>query len=772
MRNADLRIGGIDCDACVKQLNKLSGSFGITEFTVNPVNYHAKIQYDENITSSNKIVSRIKRLGYSVSAMTAKIGLSSSLSEELMNQFKNMDGVKSVSFQENSLEMVITYWNLELTSDDFLHLLRDNGMEAKLLDVSGSDEEEILSERIAMLRRMAFSVLLTMPLMWNPAPIIQFVLGTIIQFGPNMYFYRGTLKSIRNKSPNMDSLIAISTTSIYLYSTVNALTQTEAIQLYFLGQGVLGSIIFFGKYMEILVKGEASQTIRELLRLQPQTATVIHKGEKITVDISDIEEGDCIWLREGERIPVDGTIEEGECVVNESMMTGESLPIKKEIGDEVYGGTYNCAGTAVYRAHHLGAESQLQQIIDIVEKAQFTKSPLQSATDRAATWFIPSVLIIAAITFLFWYFKLTDHNLGRSLMIMCGVLVIACPCALGLAAPTGMMVGSAKAAERGILFRGSAQIEKARDITDIVFDKTGTLTFGNMVVENVVSLGSMEEDEILSYAAFLEQHSIHPIAKAITDSAEDIMSTIRLECQEVQSFGNGMYGVINGKTALCGNKNFLEERDVKIPNLQEILGTTAVYLAIDSEVEGIIYLSDEVRPEAGETVNSLKNFGMTVWMLTGDRESAAKSVADNLGIENIISEVTPEEKIEFIMELQEQGRKVSMVGDGINDAPALTKSDLSIAIGSGTAAAVEASDVVLLGKELSAVCDTFIISKQILRVIRENFLWAIFYNIISIPLACAGIVNPSIASAAMSFSSIFVLLHSLKLKKLLSEEKI
>lgn len=669
MREVTVQIGGIDCAACVERLNRLSEVAGVEAFTVNPVNSRARLRYDEGKISMREMERRIRRLGYSVSVACVEIGLENPLNPGVIQHLEAMEGVKSVDVQPQPPKITIAYWDVSLQSEDFLRILRESGAAPSLLDASGGDEDRVLTERMQMLRRMVLAAALTMPLMWNPAPILQLILATLIQFIPNLYFYRGAWKSIRSKGLNMDSLIAISTTAIYLYSAVNAFTQTEGVQLYFLGQGVLSSIIFFGKYMEILVKGQAGQAIKELLRLQPQTAAVLRGEEKVTVDVSEIQEGDRIFLREGERIPTDGTVETGICVVNESMLTGESTPVTKRPGDQIYGGTYNCDGAAVYRAHNLGAASRLRQIVAIVEQAQFTKAPIQSMADKAAAWFIPAVLVIGVGTFLVWYFCLTNHDLSRALMTMCGVLVIACPCALGLAAPTGMMVGSAKAAEEGILFRGSAQIEKAKNITDIVFDKTGTLTTGKVT--------------------------------------------------------------------------------------------------INAQGEKVSDPSDAIRPEARDTVAQLRACGMTVWMVTGDRESVALAAAETLGIDrdHVRAGVTPAEKGQIVAQLQSQGKRVAMVGDGVNDAPGLTVSDLAIAIGSGTAIAAEASDVILLGSELTAVCSVFDLSNRILRVIRGNFLWAAFYNAVSIPLACAGIVNPSIASAAMSFSSIFVLLRSLKLKK-------
>lgn len=770
MKTVTFRVGGIDCAACVERLNRLTQVPDVAEFTINPVNSHAHIRYDETKISARELERRIRRLGYSVSCTEVRIGLEEPLGSVSMHKLESIEGVKSADCQAQPAELSILCWDMNLRSEDLLRFLREEGIPAEILDVSGGDEEQVLADRVKMLRRMAVAVALTMPLMWNPAPIVQFVLATLIQFGPNLYFYRGIWKSLRGRSLNMDSLIAVSTTAIYLYSAVNAFTQTEAIQLYFSGQGVLSCIIFFGKYMEILVKGEAGQAIRELLRLQPQTATVVRGEETVTVDVAGIQKDDCVLLREGERIPTDGIVETGICVVNESMLTGESTPVTKSPGDEVFGGTYNCDGAIVYRAHNLGSDSRLRQIIDIVEKAQHTKAPIQSMADKAASWFIPAVLTIGVGTFFVWYFGLTDHDLERALMAMCGVLVIACPCALGLAAPTGMMVGAARAAEAGILFRGSDQIEKAKNITDIVFDKTGTLTMGNMAVENIIPLGETPADELLRCAAALEQRSRHPIAQAVAKAAQEkSISFDGLTSGNIQSFGNGLCGVIRGKTALCGNRRFLAERGVKLPDVEMPVSGTAVWLAIDGKAEGLICLSDEIRSDAKAAVKRLQDRGMTVWMVTGDRDEAAKAVAEALGIDRVRAGVTPAEKSRMIAGLQTQGKRVAMVGDGINDAPALTVSDLSIAMGSGTATAVEASDVILLGGELSAVCSVFTISGQILRVIKENFLWAIFYNAVSIPLACAGIVNPSIASTAMSFSSIFVLLRSLKLKRIPTE---
>lgn len=520
------------------------------------------------------------------------------------------------------------------------------------------DEESDIHQRMVLLRTLCISVLFTMPLLWDMRPAIQLVLATVVQFWPGMYFYKGAYRSLKAGVFGMDFLVALSTTIIYIYSAYTTFTVFHNTKIYFLSECVLLSLILFGKYMEQTSRYEASSAIRRLIHLQPDTACVLRDGVESELRLDEIREADCVVLRAGDHIPIDGRIVQGECLVDESMLTGESDLIKKQAGDTLYCGTLCRNGDALLSCEDIAKPSMLQQIIDIVSRAQSEKAPIARFADKIASVFVPVVTLISVLLFCLWYFVIDKGNAGQAISCVCSTLVIACPCALGLATPTAIMTGSGRAAELGVLFRGGEQLERAYKTDAVIFDKTGTLTFG------------------------------------LSDSGEVL------------------------------------------------------------------------RPDAKSVVEALKASGIEVWMITGDREEKAKYIASLLGIENVVWEVMPSDKADAVKRLQKEGKRVAMVGDGINDSPALVCADIGIALGSGTDIAIDSADIMIAGGNISAVPLVFRLSQGTMKNIRQNLGWALIYNIICIPLAAAGIVNPSIAAAAMSLSSNGVLLNSLRLKKL------
>ena len=519
------------------------------------------------------------------------------------------------------------------------------------------DEAEELKQRFRLLRLLIVSTALSMPLLWDLPPRFQFVLATVLQFWPGLYFLRNAVRGLKNRSLGMDLLVALSTTAIYAYSTVVAFTVTENIKLYFLCDGVLISLLLFGRYLESVAIYQSGEAVRGLLRLQPKTAIVLRDGIEVEIDASEIVSGDTILLRPGERIPADGKILEGNCLVDESLLTGESEPVQKNPGDSITGGTLNREGKVTYTATAVGEDSTLQQMAAFVRRAQSEKAPVQRFADRIATIFVPSVVALAVLIFALWFFLLAPGDWGKAVSTVCGVLVIACPCALGLATPAALMTASGRAAELGILFKGASAIEKAWSIDTVVFDKTGTLTEG------------------------------------------------RVE-----------------------------------PGIR-----------------------DPLREDAKCAVDACRAMGLEVWMISGDKEETARRIAQACGIEHILFEVKPEEKAAQITRLKNEGRRVAMVGDGINDAPAMAEADLAIAMGTGTDIAIECADAVLPGGRIGRVPQTLRLAKAARRTVRQNLGWALFYNLICIPVAACGIVNPSIAAAAMTLSSNGILLHSLRL---------
>lgn len=521
------------------------------------------------------------------------------------------------------------------------------------------DEAEELKQRFRLLRLLVVSTAISMPLLWDLPPRFQFVLATVLQFGPGLYFIRNAVRGLKSRSLGMDLLVALSTTAIYVYSTVVVFTVTENIKLYYLCDGVLISLLLFGRYLESVAIYQSGEAVRSLLRLQPKTAIVLRDGVETEIDAAEIVSGDTILLRPGERIPADGKIFEGSCLVDESLLTGESLPVEKRPGDSITGGTLDREGKVTYTATSVGEDSTLQQMAAFVRRAQSEKAPVQRFADRIATIFVPSVIALAALVFALWFFLLAPGDWGKAVSTVCGVLVIACPCALGLATPAALMTASGRAAELGILFKGASAMEKAWSIDTIVFDKTGTLTEGRV------------------------------------------------------------------------------EPGIK----------------------------DPLREDAKSAVDACKALGLEVWMISGDKEETATRIAGECGIENVLFEVKPEEKAAQITRLKNEGRRVAMVGDGINDAPAMAEADLAIAMGTGTDIAIECADAVLPGGRIGRVPQALRLAGTARRTVRQNLGWALFYNLICIPVAACGIVNPSIAAAAMTLSSNGILLHSLRLNK-------
>lgn len=518
------------------------------------------------------------------------------------------------------------------------------------------DEESDIGARLKLLRTLCTSVLLTMPLFWNMRPIVQLIIATLIQFWPGMYFYKGAWGSLKQKILGMDFLVALSTTVIYIHSTYTVFTVDQNVKLYFLSEGVLLSLILFGKYMESTSRYEASEAIRKLIRLQPETANVLRSGAEVKVGIGELHPDDMIVIHSGERIPIDGTVINGECLVDESMLTGESELIHKHIGDKLYCGTLCRDGNAQLSCGSVGEKTVLSQIIDIVTTAQSEKAPIARLADKIATVFVPTVVLISAGVFCLRYFWIDAGNLASAVSCVCSTLVIACPCALGLATPTSIMTGSGRAAELGVLFRGGEQLETAYKTDTVVFDKTGTLTLG------------------------------------LTDGEE------------------------------------------------------------------------QLRDGAREAVEALKAHGMEIWMISGDKKEKADRIAGLLGIEHVLYEVKPSDKSDKVKALQMQGKKVCFIGDGINDSPALVCADIGIALGCGTDIAILSADVMIIGSSVESVKTVFDVSAATMKNVRQNLIWALIYNIICIPLAASGIINPSIAAAAMALSSNGVLLNALRLK--------
>ena len=653
--------------------------------------------------------------------------------------------------------------------------------------------------------RFVFSFILSLPMLyfmlldffvWLPgervfAPyigIVSLLLTIPVQFIIGAGFYKGFWSALKMKTFNMDSLIAIGTSTAFFYSAYNyaayvvannsllGLGGTKIPDLYFETAAYLITFVILGKWLEIRTKGKTSDAIKKLMGLQAKTARVIRSGQTVDIAIDTVVHGDIILVRPGEKIPVDGKITKGGSAVDESMITGESIPVEKNIGSTVIGGTMNKTGSFEFEATKVGSETALAQIIRLIEEAQGSKAPIQNFADRISAWFVPAVIVIAVMTFIVWYIFL-GAELSFALMAFTAVIVIACPCALGLATPTSLMVGTGKGAEYGILVKGGEALEAASNISAVIFDKTGTLTKGKPEVTDVLIFGTLDEDDVLAKAASLEKLSEHPLAEAIYSYAQEES----VDVEEVHNFtaipGHGVQGDVNGTTYYFGNRKLMTETlglDVKkierkLSRLEE-QGKTAMMLATKEGIVGAIAVADTVKETSRAAVLKLKKMGIEVWMITGDNARTARAIAAQVGITNVLAEVLPEDKANEVKKIQDMGKKVAMVGDGINDAPALAQANVGIAMGSGTDVAMEAGDIVIMKSDLNDVVTSFQLSKETMGKIKQNMFFALFYNVIGIPIAARVfftfglILKPELAGLAMALSSISVVSNSLLLK--------
>lgn len=603
---------------------------------------------------------------------------------------------------------------------------------------------------------------------------ILFILTTFVIFIPGKRFYKIFWNNIKHFTADMNSLVAIGTGAAYIYSSMNVLfpelfsSINQTHQVYFDSAAVIITLILFGRWLESRAKSRSGEEIQKLIMLQPQTATIKKDNEYITIPISELQPGEIVAVKPGEKISADGKIIFGETSIDESMITGESLPVEKNTGDTVIGGTINKAGFIEFEVSRIGSESMLGKIIKFVEETQASKPPIQKLADRISEIFVPIVVGIAIITFIIWILIPSENQFNIALVNFVAVLIIACPCALGLATPAAVLVGSGLGAANGILIKNGETLEKAKKVTTIVFDKTGTLTIGQPQVVNFISFDHSEQN-FIKYAASLEQKSEHPISTAIVDYAKNQ----KIELSDVEEVkihsGFGIEGTIEGNHILIGNESLMKNSTIKITtkdldNIERNDGSSIVYLAVNNELAGIFVIKDQLKENAIESIKAIKSLGIKTVMITGDHKQTAQSVAQQLQIDEYVAEVLPENKAKIIEEFQNKGEFVAMVGDGINDAPALAKSDISIAMGQGTDVAIETASIVIMNDNLMNVVKAIKLSTLTLRTIKQNLFWAFIYNTVGIPLAAIGVLNPMIAALAMSFSSVSVLTNSLRIR--------
>ena len=768
MKTINLTILGMDCAACASTLERtMRRQKGVSRAVVNYTAASMELTYDDAALTLEDVVLFVKKAGFRVPMEEADLALSEGADRDaVQNALRAVYGVCGVEDRPDG-KLMVTFRPVGVDSRALLDAVRSAGADAEVTDLRAGEEYYQLDTRMRLLRTLVASAALTAPLMLELHPKAQFALGTALQLGPARYFHAGALRNLRNRIFGMDLLVSLSSSIIWLYSSHVALTRKKNFTLYFTSQGILLSLILFGKYMEQVAAGEAGAAIRKLLRLQPASAMVRRDGEWKELASEQIRTDDEILLRPGERVPADGVILTGACAVDESMLTGESMPVDKVEGDKLVGGSLNRSGSVTYRATTLGKDSVLQQIVAMVRQAQTEKAPIQRFADAVAQWFVPGVMAAAAGTFALWFFGLKKGDLERAILNACDVLTVACPCALGLATPTALMVGSGAGAARGVLYKNGGALETAWKADAVVFDKTGTLTLGEPKLTDVRPLPGVTEADLLRVAAAVETRSDHPISRAVTARAKGDL--------EVTDFaylpGRGVKGVIAGETVLCGNRALLSEHGVPLAALERLPdlrkeAKTELCVAKNGTLLGVLAVADVLRSDAAETVSALKAQGKELWILTGDQEETAKAIAAKVGVDHVLSGVLPEDKVQKIKALKEEGKTICMVGDGINDTPALAAADVSVAMGTGSDVAIESAGILLPAGKLTKLTEAFSISRKTMRVVRQNLHWALGYNLVSIPVAAAGLLHPSLCAMAMSASSIGVLMNSLRLQKL------
>ena len=797
-KEANLQISGMTCAACANRIEKgLKKVEGVHDANVNFALEKTKIMYDPQKTNPQQFKEKVESLGYGIVSDKAEFTVSgmtcAACANRVEKRLNKLEGVNeatvnfalesaTVDFNPdeinvNEMKSAITKlgYKLEVKSDE-----QDGSTDHRLQEIERQKKKFIISFILsfpllwAMVSHFSFTSFIYLPdMLMNPW--VQLALATPVQFIIGGQFYVGAYKALRNKSANMDVLVALGTSAAYFYSvylSIKSIGSSEHMtDLYFETSAVLITLIILGKLFEAKAKGRSSEAIKKLMGLQAKTATVVRDGTEMKILIEEVVAGDIVYVKPGEKIPVDGEIVEGKSAIDESMLTGESIPVDKTIGDVVIGSTMNKNGFLKVKATKVGRDTALAQIIKVVEEAQGSKAPIQRVADQISGIFVPVVVVIAIITFAVWMIFVTPGDFGGALEKMIAVLVIACPCALGLATPTSIMAGSGRSAEYGILFKGGEHLEATHRLDTVILDKTGTVTNGKPVLTDVIVADGFNEEEILRLVGAAEKNSEHPLAEAIVEGIKekkiDIPSSETFEAIP----GFGIESVVEGKQLLIGTRRLMKKFNIDIEEVSKSMeelereGKTAMLIAINKEYAGIVAVADTVKDTSKAAITRLKKMGLDVVMITGDNTQTAQAIAGQVGIEHVIAEVLPEGKAEEVKKLQAQGKKVAMVGDGINDAPALATADIGMAIGTGTDIAMEAADITLIRGDLNSIADAIFMSKMTIRNIKQNLFWALAYNGLGIPIAAFGFLAPWVAGAAMAFSSVSVVLNALRLQR-------
>ncbi len=795
-KKIELPITGMTCAACAAAVeNDLQKIEGISNASVNFASEKATVEMKKPV-DLDVLVDVVKAAGYGV--LTSRVDFAvrgmtcAACVGAVERALKGLYGVVDASVNLAAERASVEYIPSIVDFGDFRRVVIEAGYSAEQMTEDFADREREQRERefheirknlivsASLTALIIIGSLIRIPLLsgW----VALFVLATPVQFWAGKRFHKASWAALRHRTTNMNSLITVGTFAAYIYSALATFTPALFLKggiapdVYYDTSATIITLILLGRLLEAKAKGRTSEAIKRLMRLQPRTARVSRDGEEREILIGEVTAGDIVIMRPGERIPVDGEILDGYSTVDESMLTGESLPVEKSVGDRVFGGTINKAGSFKLRAMRIGKETALGQIIRLVEEAQGSKAPIQRLADKVASIFVPVVISIAVVTFIVWY--AAGQTFTISLMNFIAVLIIACPCALGLATPTAIMVGTGKGAEKGILIRDAEALELSHKIQAIVLDKTGTITKGEPEVVEIITTNGFPAHEVLRYAASAEKTSEHPLGQAIVRKAQE-RGILLEEPKEFMSIpGGGVRAVINNNAVFIGNFGLLEREGVNVSSLKGLEerisseAKTPVVVAINKKAEAVFAIADTIKEGSVDAIRDMKEMGIEVSMLTGDHRNTAEAIARDVGVDRVFAEVLPDQKVGVVRSLKKEGKVTAMVGDGINDAPALTEADVGIAIGTGTDIAMEASDITLIKGDLRGVVEAIRLSRLTLKTIRQNLFWAFFYNVVGIPVAAGllypfggPLLNPMIASAAMAFSSVSVVSNSLRLRR-------
>ncbi|MBH0229169.1 heavy metal translocating P-type ATPase [Halobacillus yeomjeoni] len=794
-KEMNIGVTGMTCSACSARIEKVLNKMDGVEANVNLTMEKATIKYNEEQVEPHQITEKIEKLGYGVQTEKLELDIQgmtcSACSTRIQKVLSKMKGVQEASINLTTETGTLQYEPGIVSVEEIIEKIKKLGYDAEIKkdreEQKNQKEEEIKRKKT----KLWISILLSLPLLYTmighmpwdiglPVPSIfmnpwfQFALATPVQFYIGAPFYSGAFRALSNKSANMDVLVALGTSAAYFYSLVEAvrwqINPGYTPELYFETSAVLITLILVGKLFETLAKGRTTKALTKLLNLQAKEATILKNGKEEQIPVDEVQVGDVLIVKPGEKIPVDGKIIKGRTSIDESMITGESIPVEKHFQDTVIGSTINKNGTIHMEAERVGKDTALAGIVKIVEEAQGSKAPIQRTADVISGIFVPIVVGIALLTFIVWFFFAAPGNLPQALEAAIAVLVIACPCALGLATPTSIMVGTGKGAEQGILFKGGEYLEGTQQIDTILLDKTGTVTKGKPSVTDFKAFHT-DDESLLMYVASSERSSEHPLAEAIVQYGER-NEVLMKETSHFEAIpGYGIKAVVDEKSVLIGTRKLMEQEGIAYQEYEEVIsdleneGKTAMFIAVNSQLEGYIAVADTVKETSKQAIREWKEFGIDVYMVTGDNKRTAEAIASQVGIEGVFAEVLPEEKAEKVKELQKSGRKVAMVGDGINDAPSLATADIGVAIGTGSDVAIETADITLIGGDLENLTKAIQLSRKTMKNIKQNLFWALAYNSAGIPVAAVGLLAPWVAGAAMAFSSVSVVSNSLRLKR-------